>query len=132
MSLKRGSWLALRSLFAVGAGLAVVPLINLAGGALSDLTGFPAAGEGRLAWDLGWVFVAGALAAWTVTKLAPRAARAHAHAVAFFALMLGVSVVAVARLGEDWPRWFSAGILIALPLQVGLGTWWALRSRERR
>lgn len=109
--------------------MVLVPLVNLAGGALSDLAGFPAAGEGRLAWDLGWVFVAGALAAWTVTKLAPRAARTHA--VASFALMLGLSVVAVARLGEDWPRWFSAGILIAVPLQVGLGAWWALRGRQR-
>lgn len=108
----------------------VLPLVNLAGGALADLTGFPAAGEGRLAWDLGWVFVAGSLAAWAVARLAPRAARTHA--AAFFALMLTVSVLAVARLGEDWPRWFSAGILIALPLQVGLGTWWALRGRERR
>lgn len=108
----------------------VLPLVNLAGGALADLTGFPAAGEGRLAWDLGWVFVAGSLAAWAVARLAPRAARTHA--AAFFALMLIVSVLAVARLGEDWPRWFSAGILIALPLQVGLGTWWALRGSVRR
>ncbi|HEX7802674.1 MAG TPA: hypothetical protein VF471_07960 [Pseudoxanthomonas sp.] len=129
MSLKRGSWLALRSLLAIGAGLVVLPLVNLAGGALADLTGFPAAGEGRLAWDLGWLFTAGSLAAWTVARLAPRAARAHAAAL--FALMLVVSVLAVAQLGEDWPRWFSAGVLIALPLQVGLGTWWALRSRGR-
>lgn len=129
MSLKRGSWLALRSLLAIAAGLAVLPLVNLAGGALADLTGFPAAGEGRLAWDLGWVFVAGSLGAWTVARLAPRAV--HAHAAAFFALMLAVSVLAVARLGEDWPRWFSAGVLMTLPLQVGLGMWWALRSRGR-
>lgn len=129
MSLKRGSWLALRSLLAIGAGLFALPLVNLAGGALADLTGFPMVGEGRLAWDLGWVFVAGSLAAWTVVRLAPRAA--HAHAAVLFALMLAVAVLAVARLGEDWPRWFGAGLLIALPLQVGLGAWWALRGRER-
>jgi hypothetical protein len=127
MSLKRGSWLALRSLLAMASALAVLLLVNLAGGALADRTGSPAAGEARLAWDLGWFFVAGSLAAWTVAKLAPRAPRLHV--AAFFALVTGV--LAVVRLGDDWPHWFSAGILIGLPLQAGLGGWWALRDRKR-
>ncbi|MGH8025517.1 MAG: hypothetical protein ACREO0_02215 [Pseudoxanthomonas sp.] len=129
MSLKRGLSVALRSLLAVGLALAVLPLVNLAGGALADLTGLLKGGESRLAWDLGWVFISGSLAAWVVTRLAPRAA--PAHAAAFFALMLAVGVLAVARLGGDWPPWFSAGILLTLPLQVWLGAWWALRGGKR-
>jgi hypothetical protein len=129
MSLKRGSWLVLRSLLAMGSGLAVLPIVNLAGGAVADVAGFPAGGEARLAWDLGWFFIAGALAAWVVARLAPRAARAHA--AAFFILMLTGGVLGVVRLGEDWPRWFSAGILVCLPLQVGLGAWLALRGKQR-
>jgi hypothetical protein len=129
MSLKRGFSLALRSLLAMGSALAVLPLVNLAGGALADSTGFPAGGEARLAWDLGWVFIAGSLAAWVVATLAPRAARAHAAVL--FALMLVIDVLAVVWVGDDWPHWFNAGVLIALPLQVGLGAWWALRGGKR-
>lgn len=122
MSPKRGLLLALCSLLA----FSVVILVNLAGGELADFTGFPHAGEGRLAWDLGWFFFAGAGGAWTVTRLAPRAPRAHA--AVFFVLAFVAAMLGVARLGSDWPRWFSAGVLLSLPLQVGLGGWWALRG----
>jgi len=129
MSLTRVPLLVLHSLLAIALAFPVLSLANLAGGALADLTGFPDAGEGRLVWDLGWVFIAGVLAAWTVARLAPRAPRLHA--AVFFVLMLVISVVAVARLGGDWPRWFSTGILVTLPLQVWLGAWLGLRGRKR-
>jgi hypothetical protein len=129
MSLKHGPSVALRSLLTMGLAFAVVVLVNLGGGALADTTGFPKGGEARLAWDLGWVFIAGVFAAWLVVKLAPCAPRVHA--VVFFALMLVVAAVAVFQLGGDWPRWFSVGILLAVPLQVGLGAGWALRERKR-
>lgn len=119
MSLSQVFLLALRSLLTMVVAFAMVCLVNMAGGELADWTGFPPAGEARLVWDLGWVFIAGVLATRVLVKLAPRAPRAHALAFFFFWLLLGV--VAVARLGSDWPRWFSAGILLTAPLQVWLG-----------
>lgn len=120
--------LALRSLLTMTLAFVVVVLVNLAGGGLADASGFPEGGEARLAWDLAWVFLAGMFAAWLVVKLAPCAPRMHA--VAFFALMLAVAVLAVIRIDGDWPRWFSAGILLAVPLQVGLGAGWVMRDRK--
>lgn len=128
MSLKRVSPLALRSLLAMTLGFAVVVLVNQGGGELADASGFPPGGEARLAWDLGWVFLAGMFAAWVVAKLAPCARRMHA--LVFFALMLGLAVLAVIRLGDGWPGWFSAGILLAVPLQVGLAAVLAVRGRK--
>lgn len=129
MSLKLGLSIALRSLLALASASAVVVLVNLGGGELADTTGFPHGGEARLAWDLGWVFLAGASAAWVVVTLAPRAPLMHA--AAFFALMMIVSGLAVIQLGGDWPRWLSAGVLLAVPLQTVLGAGWALRGRKR-
>ena len=120
---------ALRSVLAMAAGFVVVALVNQGGGELGDLIGFAGGGERRLAWDLGWVFIAGMLAAWVAVRLAPCARRAHA--AVFFAAMLAVAAWAVAQMGDDWPRWFSAGVVLAVPLQVGLGACWALRGGSR-
>jgi peptidoglycan/LPS O-acetylase OafA/YrhL len=125
MSLKRGVWRAIRSLLAMASAFAVAVLVNWGGGELADATAFPSGNESRLGWDLTWVFIAGALAAWTVVKLAPHAPRAHAWVL--FALALTIHVAAVMQLGGDWPRWFSAGLLLTLPLQIWVGAWWALR-----
>lgn len=122
--------LAVRSLLALLLAFAVAVLANWAGGELADATGFPSGNDTRLAWDLAWVCIGGVLAAWSVVKLAPAAPRAHAGVL--FALALAIHVAAVAQLGEDWPRWFSAGLLLALPLQILLGAWWALRNLKRR
>lgn len=78
MPLKSGFTMALRSVLALVLALAMVVLANLGGGGLADATGFPRAGEARLAWDLCWFFLAGLFAAWIVAKLAPRAPRSHA------------------------------------------------------
>jgi len=130
MSLKHRFVLALRSLLAIALACVVEVLINQGGGELADRAGFPWGGERRLAWDLAWVFIAGVLAAWVVTRLAPRAPRVHA--AVFFVLMLVVAVAAVVQLGSDWPGWFSAGILLTLPLQVALGAWWALQGNVQK
>ncbi|WP_454832381.1 hypothetical protein [Pseudoxanthomonas wuyuanensis] len=117
--------LALRSLLTIMLGVAVVALVNQAGGALADLVRFPKPGQGRLAWDLLVVFAAGTLGAWVAVRLAPRAP--CRHALYFFALSLAIAVFAVMKLGADWPGWFSAGILLSLPLQVWMGASWAIR-----
>lgn len=122
--------LALRSSLAMALAFVVVVVVNQGGGELAELAGFPGGGEARLAWDLAWVFIAGALAAWTVARLAPRAPRMHA--IAWLALMLAVAAYAVVQLGDDWPRWFSIGVLLGPPLQAWLGVRWALRGRRRR
>ena len=121
--------LALRSLLAIALALVVVVAVNQAGGVVAGRIGLAAGGDGRLAWDLGWVFLAGVLATWAAVRLAPSAPRAHA--VGLFAIFLAVDVLAVVELGADWPLWFSAGALLTLPLQVWLGAWWGLRGRRR-
>lgn len=122
--------LALRSLLAMVLAAVAFCVANLAGSELAMLAGFPGGGERRLAWDLGWVIVAGVLAAWVVAVLAPRAPRAHV--LVLFAMLLAIAVFAVLRLGGDWPWWFSAGAVATLPLQAWLGARWALRAKARR
>lgn len=129
MALKRAAWIALRSLLALVLAVATMVLANHAGGAFADLTGFPQGNASRLAWDLGCFFVAGAVATGVCAGLAPRAPRAHA--LVFIALLLVVIVLGVARLGSDWPRWFSAGLLLGLPLQAWLGLRGAARATAR-
>lgn len=114
---------ALRSLLAFALACAVVVAVNWAGGGLADLLRLPQ-GARHLAWDLGWVWIAGIAAAWLVATLAPRAPRAHA--AAWGALMLAVAVAAVLEVG-DWPAWFDAGVVLGAPLQAWLGARLALR-----
>ncbi len=122
--------IALRSCVAFVLALAAVPLVNAAGGQLGDAIGLASGGDGRLSWDLAWVLVAGVAANWLVTKLAPCALRLHA--VVLFVAMLAIHVQAVRMLGNDWPRWFSAGLLLCPPLQTWLGAGWALRQPRAR
>jgi hypothetical protein len=132
MALKSASGLvpALRSLLAMALAWAMFCLANIAGSGLATLAGFPSGGGGRLAWDLAWVIVAGVLAAAVAAALAPRAPRVHV--LALFAMLLAIAVLAVARLGGDWPWWFSAGIVATLPLQAWLGARRVLRWRAGR
>ncbi|MDN5780462.1 MAG: hypothetical protein L0H23_00325 [Luteimonas sp.] len=132
MRLKSNSGLlrALRSVLAMALAWAAFCLANVAGSGLATLAGFPSGGGRRLAWDLAWVIVAGALAAWVVAMLAPRAPRLHV--LALFAMLLAIAVYAVVQLGGDWPWWFSAGVVATLPLQAWLGARWALRKEPVR
>lgn len=103
------------------------------GGELAAWLGLPPGGGGRLGWDLAWTVAAGVAALWIVARWAPAAARAQAT-LAWLALA-AMAVWAVAKLGGEFPLWFDAGLLLALP---ALG-WWAWRwagssrrSEERR
>lgn len=116
----------LRSLLAFVSACAALMLANLAGGWLGDLLRLPQ-GALHLAWDLGWVWVAGILAAWLVARLALRAPRAHV--VAWTVLMLGIAITAAWQVG-DWPAWFVAGVVLGVPLQAWLGAWPVLRRRR--
>ncbi|MBO9717387.1 MAG: hypothetical protein J7507_11420 [Pseudoxanthomonas sp.] len=122
--------IASRALLAVLAGLAGMFAANLAGSALATALRLPAGGSPRLGWDLSWIVLSGIAGAWLVVRLAPCAPRRHA--LAFFLLVLLMDGYAVAKLGADFPPWFSAGLLLTLPLQVWLGTRLALRRRVPR
>jgi len=127
MSLQHSLLLALRSMAAMGLAMAIVFLVNTAGGWLAAALGFPG-GSTRLAWDLGCVFVAGLLATRVLVRLAPCAPRRHA--LALLLLMLAVSVAAVIRLGAEFPVWFSTGLLFCVPVQVAVGVRWALHGEH--
>jgi hypothetical protein len=120
----------LRALLAVLAGFAAMFAVNLAGSGLATASGFPAGGPSRLGWDLLWVVLSGIAGAWVVVRLAPCAPRRHA--LAFFLLVLMMDGYAVAELGADFPPWFSAGLLLTLPLQIWLGMRLALRTLRHR
>jgi hypothetical protein len=122
--------IALRALLAVLAGLAAMSAIHLAGSGLATASGFPAGGPSRLGWDLLWVVLSGIAGAWVVVWLAPCAPRRHA--LGFFLLVLLMDGYAVAELGADFPLWFSAGLLLTLPVQVWLGMRLALRTQRHR
>lgn len=127
MSLQHKLLLVLRSVTAMVVAVAIVFVVNMGGGQLAATLGFPG-GNTRLAWDLLCIFVAGLLATWALVKLAPRAPRRHA--MVLLLLMLVVSIAAVIRLGDDFPGWFTAGLLLCAPLQIVLGMRLALRGRH--
>lgn len=94
---------------------------NWSGGELAARLGLPPGGDARLGWDLGWTVAAGAVALWIVARWAPMAARAQA--LLAWLLLAAATVWAVVELGGEFPSWFCAGLLLALPL---LG-WWGWR-----
>lgn len=118
----------LRSLLAIALALAAVVAINQLGGELADWLGLPPGGDGRLAWDLGWVIASGTAAIWVVTRAAPCAPRGHA--LAFFVMLLATVVWGVVRMGGDYPGWFCAGLVLTLPLQGWVGMKLALLGRR--
>ena len=73
--------------------------------------------------------LSGVAGTWVAVRLAPCAPRLHA--LAFFLLVLLMDGYAVAALGADFPLWFSAGLLLTLPLQVWLGARLALAPERR-
>jgi len=118
---------ALRGLLGFVVALVVVPLVNLAGGLLSDLLRIPQ-GPAHLAADLFWVFVAGVAGSWCALRIASK--WFLALALAFFAVAAAFGLAAVVKFWDDWPRWFSLGAVLSLPLQVWLG--WRLSAGYRR
>ncbi|SDZ08809.1 hypothetical protein SAMN04487939_11557 [Lysobacter sp. yr284] len=133
MTAARALRLGLGSLLLLAVAAAAFVATNWTGGELAAALGLPPGGIARLGWDLAWTVAAAALALWIVARWAPVAARAQA-ALAWLALAT-MAVWAVANLGGEFPLWFDAGLLAALPV-LGFGAWrWAGASRlyqERR
>lgn len=129
MSFKRCVWRTLGSLLAMSAAVFALVAINLLGGTLAAWLGFPPGGTGRLTWDLAWAIASGTAAIAIATYCAPAAPRRHAL-VCFAALSIA-AVYAVMQLGDDFPPWFCAGLLLSLPLQGWLAARWALKLKNR-
>ena len=129
MSYWQKSITILRSLLAIALAAVAVVLVNQAGGWLAEWLGLPPGGNGRLAWDLGWVIASGTAGIWVTARTAPCAPRGHA--LVSFVLLLAAAVWAVLEMGADFPWWFCAGLVLALPLEGWLGTRLALRGRRR-
>ncbi len=117
----------LRTLLAFAwAGLALYA-VNLLGAVLAGLLGFSAGGNLRLGWDLGWFLLACGIAGWGVARWSPRAPKRHVGVLLL--LLLLAWGYAVWQLGTDWPLWFSAGLLVGLPLSL---VWGMRRALARR
>lgn len=118
--------LGLASLLVLAAALAAFVAGHWSGSALAAGLGLPPGGTARLGWDLAWSVAASALALWIVARWAPVAARGWAALA--WASLAAAAAWAVASLGGEFPLWFDAGVLAALPL---LG-WWAWRCSDPR
>lgn len=119
----------LRSLLALVLAVAAIPAVNLGGSWLSShVFGLPPGGTLRLAVDLFWVFVAGFAGAWLMVKTA--AAAKAAHAWTLFSIYLVAATYGAITMWDDFPRWFTLGLIASIPAQVWLG-WWLARGRSR-
>lgn len=127
MTAARALRLVLGSLLLLAVAAAAFVATNWTGGELAAALGLPPGGIARLGWDLAWTVAAAALALWIVARWAPVAARAQA-ALAWLALAT-MAVWAVANLGGEFPLWFDAGLLAALPLLGWLGWRWSGSAR---
>lgn len=124
----RLAWRLLRSVAAVGLAVTCLVAIPWGSGVLAGGLSLPAGGEPRLAWDLAVVFLAGTVAFAVLTRLAPTAP--GAHAVAGFVLLAGITGWAAWSMGQDFPAWFTGGLLLALPMLAWLG--WRVGAGSRR
>jgi hypothetical protein len=118
----------LRSVSALALAIAAILLVNLAGGELAVLLTLPPGGDARLVYDLLWVFLAGLVGSALMVRVAAVAKTAHAWAI--FAIYLAPDAYVTVIAWNDFPRWFSLGCLLSLPLQVWLG-WWLAWGRRR-
>jgi hypothetical protein len=98
----------------------------VAGGELAGVLVLPRGGDARLAYDLLWVFLAGVVG--SVLMVGVAAVSKTAHAWAIFVLYLGLDLYVTVMAWDDFPRWFTLGCLLTLPLQVWLG-WWLVMKR---
>ena len=130
MPLPRFLPIALRSLLALVLAIVAIPSVNFAGGWLSaHVFGLPSGGALRLAVDLSWVSIAVVIATWLMVRVAAVAKTAHAWVL--FALCVVAHAYGTITMGDDFPRWFVAGFVGLLPLQVWLG-WWLAWGRDAR
>lgn len=118
--------IVLRSALGLVLAIAAIPVVNLAGGELAGVLALPRGGDARLAYDLLWVFLAGVVG--SVLMVGVAAVSKTAHAWAIFVLYLGLDLYVTVMAWDDFPRWFTLGCLLTLPLQVWLG-WWLVMKR---
>ncbi|MFK3648344.1 hypothetical protein ACI2IY_07865 [Lysobacter enzymogenes] len=115
------------SLLAWVAAAAAFVAANWSGGELAARLGLPPGGDARLGWDASWTIAAAALALWIVARWAPAA---RVQAMLAWASLAALTLWAVATLGGEYPSWFDAALLLALPL-LGVLAWrWADASRR--
>lgn len=110
----------LRSLLAMIAALAVLVAGIWLSGEIASWLGLPAGGEARLAWDLGGTVIPATFAFVAAARLAPGAPRWHV--LALLVLLMAAATWGVWMMGADYPFWFGAGLLLALPLTAWLAT----------
>lgn len=125
----RRLWITLRSLIGLVAAIATVVVVNLAGAHVSDAVGLHA-GTPRLAVDLGWFAISGIVA--TAVLLRSAAVARAMHAWGWLLGWLTVAGYAAWQMRDDWPAWFSLGVLLSLPMQVRLGWRWAMAGLQYR
>ncbi len=119
---------AFHSLVALLTGVATLPAVNLAGSALATAAGMAAGGGPRLAWDLAWLVLSLAAGAGLSAWMAPRAPRWHA--LGLLAGFQALAIAGVVRMGEDWPLWFRAAVVLAPAVLVVAAAWpWRRRVR---
>jgi hypothetical protein len=100
-----------------GAGAWIAPWVGLENG------------EPRLAWDLAWTVLGGVAATAFASRYAP--AWPCLHGGLIWAMIVGASAYAAWDVGNDFPFWFVATLLLSLPVQA-LGIWLGTRCRPSR
>lgn len=120
-----------RSLAGLVLAIVAIPVVNSIGAWISNAMGLSQQGDLRLAFDLFWVFMAGFTGTWLMVKVAAVGKTAHAWVI--FALYLVIDALGAIVMWDDFPPWFSLGVLVVLPPQVWLGWWlaWGRTSRGR-
>ncbi|MBW8369032.1 MAG: hypothetical protein K0M70_14385 [Arenimonas sp.] len=93
--------------------LACLPTLNWLGGTLAAALRLPAGGNPRLAWDMGWLLASVFAATWLPARLSPLWPRRVAVGLA--SVLMAAAVWAVWTMGEDFPPWFRAALLVGLP-----------------
>jgi hypothetical protein len=105
---------ALASLAVLLAGVACVPALNTAGGALASALGFAAGGTLRLAWDLGWLLLSVFAAVWLPARWSPLWPRGLALGLSI--VLVGAVAWAAWTMGGDFPRGFVAALVVGAPV----------------
>lgn len=120
---------ALASLAVLLAGVACVPALNTAGGALAAAGGFAAGGTLRLAWDLGWVLLSVFVAVWLPARWSPLWPRGLALGLAV--VLVGAAAWAAWTMGGDFPRGFVAALVVGAPIAAAAAMVAAARRSPR-
>lgn len=114
----------IRSVIVLALAVGLLVVVNLGGGVVSEAIGLARGGTVNLMWDLAWTVLSGTVSIAFVARLVSFAPRRHA--LGFVLALAALTIFAVVEMGGDFPVWFSAGLLLGLPLQYWWGVRWAL------